>query len=187
MEPEVSLPCSQRPITGPYPEPDSSTPHLLTLFPKIHSNITFPSTPRSFEWSLSFRFSDRNLLRSSHRYMRATWLAYPVFLDLITIIRFGKVYRLWSSSLCSLLRPPATCSILDPNIPLSTLFSKHFESIFNFHTYTKQQVSYSPVYILNWILGTNSPEKGMRATKLWMVVPLTEPSTTQVRVHCPYT
>jgi hypothetical protein len=31
MEPEVLLPCSQDPFTGPYPEPDESTPHLPTI------------------------------------------------------------------------------------------------------------------------------------------------------------
>jgi hypothetical protein len=31
--------------------------------------------------------------------------------------------KLWSSSLCSLLQPPATSSLLGPNILLSTLFS----------------------------------------------------------------
>jgi hypothetical protein len=33
MEPEGSLPCSQKPATGPYPEPaESSSPHR-SLFP----------------------------------------------------------------------------------------------------------------------------------------------------------
>jgi hypothetical protein len=32
MEPEVSLPCSQQPATGPYPEPDESSLHITTLF-----------------------------------------------------------------------------------------------------------------------------------------------------------
>jgi hypothetical protein len=35
-----------------------STPSPL-YFPKIYSNIILPSTPRSSEWSLPFRFSDR--------------------------------------------------------------------------------------------------------------------------------
>jgi hypothetical protein len=32
MKPEGSLPCSQQPATGPYPELDESSPHTHTLF-----------------------------------------------------------------------------------------------------------------------------------------------------------
>jgi hypothetical protein len=31
MEPESSLPCTQEPSTGPYPDPDQSSPHQAVL------------------------------------------------------------------------------------------------------------------------------------------------------------
>jgi hypothetical protein len=31
IKPEGSLPCSQEPFTGPYPEPDQSNPHHAIL------------------------------------------------------------------------------------------------------------------------------------------------------------
>jgi len=53
MELEVSLPYSQEPAaTGPYSEPHES----IQNFPKIHSNIVVPSTPRSSEWSFPSGF-----------------------------------------------------------------------------------------------------------------------------------
>jgi hypothetical protein len=56
--------------------------------------------------------------------MRATCPINMNFLDFITQTIFGEVYRLWSSSLCSLLQPPATSSLLGPDILLSTLNMK---------------------------------------------------------------
>jgi len=35
---------------------------FLQYSPKIPSNIIFPYTPRSFVWSLPFRFSDKNVV-----------------------------------------------------------------------------------------------------------------------------
>jgi len=55
--------------------------------------------------------------------IRATCPSHLTLHNLITLTIFGEVYKLRSSSLCSLLQPPATSSLLCPNILLSTLFS----------------------------------------------------------------
>jgi hypothetical protein len=51
--------------------------HILSpYFPKIHSDI-FPSTPRSYEWSFPFRFSDIAVWYSGNALdlnSRGTWL-----------------------------------------------------------------------------------------------------------------
>jgi hypothetical protein len=45
MESERSLPCSQEPTNGPYPDTDESIHILQTYLTKIRFNITLPSTP----------------------------------------------------------------------------------------------------------------------------------------------
>jgi hypothetical protein len=42
MEPEGSLPCSQKPATGPYTESDASSPHPPTLFPSYPFQYYLP-------------------------------------------------------------------------------------------------------------------------------------------------
>jgi hypothetical protein len=74
-------------------------------------------------------------------------------LDLIILIVFCEVYKLWSSSLCSLLRPPTTSSLLGPHI-LSTLFSNTL-SLWSYlsvrdqvsHPYKEQVKSYFGIYL----------------------------------------
>jgi hypothetical protein len=61
MEPEGSLPCSQKPAIGPYPEPNPVLPIDFYL-PKLHLNVIISSTPRSSQWSLTFGPPIRQLL-----------------------------------------------------------------------------------------------------------------------------
>jgi hypothetical protein len=60
-EPESSSPLAQQPATGPYPEPTQSTPRP----PSQYSYPILPSTRRSSEWFLSFRFPRQNLVNFS--------------------------------------------------------------------------------------------------------------------------
>jgi len=61
MESKGSLLYSQEPSSGPSPEQDESSPHPPTHFPKIHSNVIFPSMCRCSEWSHPVRFTNQNL------------------------------------------------------------------------------------------------------------------------------
>jgi len=98
--------------------------HTLPSYaPKIHPNINLPSTLRSSEWSFPFRFPFKIVYTFLTSPIRATCLAHLIPLDLITLIIFDDMCNLWSSSLCSLLHPPSTSSLLGPNNPLSTPFS----------------------------------------------------------------
>jgi hypothetical protein len=120
MEPQGSLMCSCQPsiLILSQMNPIQNVPFY---FPKIHSNIIFPSTPRSSEWLFPSGFQTKILYAFLISPMRSTFPAYFIFLDLVTIIIFGEAYKLWSSSLCSLLQPPSTSSLLSSNNPLSAL------------------------------------------------------------------
>jgi hypothetical protein len=116
-------PCLQELSTGAHPEPDESSPYHLTLS-KIHylrpililsthlrrglRNCLFLSTfPTKILYAILFFL------------MCATCRAHHIFLDLMILIIFDEVYKLWSSSLCclpNLLFP-------HPSSVLHTLFS----------------------------------------------------------------
>jgi len=80
--------------------------------PKIHSNTVFPS---GFPTKILYAF----LISPIH----PTWPAHLILLDFISLTTFCEAYKLWSSSLCSLLQAPTTNSSLSQNTLLSTLFS----------------------------------------------------------------
>jgi hypothetical protein len=73
----------------------------------------FPSTPRSSEWSVPFRFSDKN----SVCYISSLPCVPHTLIDLIILIS-GGAYKLWRCSLCSLLQPLSTFSLWGPNLTL---------------------------------------------------------------------
>jgi hypothetical protein len=68
-------------------------------------------------------FPTKSYMHFSTLFMRATFPAHLIFLDLIILIMLRKDYKLWSSSLCTYLQPPVTSSLFGPNILLNTLFS----------------------------------------------------------------
>jgi hypothetical protein len=123
MKPEDSLPCSQGPSTGPYPEPDQSNPYhpislrsILILF--THLRLGLPSG------LFPFGFRTNNLYTFIFSSIRATCPAHLILLDLMVLIILGEDYKLWSSSLCSFLQPLVISSLFGPNILLREITSK---------------------------------------------------------------
>jgi hypothetical protein len=52
MEPEGSLPCSQEPSTGPYPEPNQSNPYCVVLPVNTSNNFVGCGFCVSIYWIL---------------------------------------------------------------------------------------------------------------------------------------
>jgi hypothetical protein len=77
MEYENSSQCSQQPAICPYPEPHKSSslpPNPIYIRPILI--LSFPSTFKSAEWSLSLRFHHHNT-RYMRRLSHTTWPALP--------------------------------------------------------------------------------------------------------------
>jgi len=90
-----------------------------TYFIKIYSNIIFPSTPRSSEWSLPFISSDQNFVIISHlshacyipRSSHSSWLDYS-----------NNIWW-WVQVMKLLIRHSSSAFLLGRNTLLSTQFS----------------------------------------------------------------
>jgi hypothetical protein len=81
MESKRSLSCSKEPLLFPILSQMHPIHTFPPYFPKIHSNIIFPSMPTCFEWSHPFYFSDHNFVRVSR----------------IALIPSGTVFKLLDS------------------------------------------------------------------------------------------
>jgi len=88
--------------------------HTFPLyFSKVHPIIILPSALRSSEWSLPFRFSD-HFVFISHLSHTCCMLrpSHPPLFDHPNNI--CEAYKLRNFSLCNLLQPPSTFSLLGP-------------------------------------------------------------------------
>jgi len=125
MEHEGSLPRLQETAPCSHSEPDQSSPLPTSNFVKIHFNIILPSIPGSPKWSLSLRFRHQYILYDSPLSHMRYIPAHLILLDFITRTILGEEYRSLAPHYVRFLQSTATSFIVDPNILLSTLFSKN--------------------------------------------------------------
>jgi hypothetical protein len=102
MEPECPLPCSEEPATGPYPEPDESSPHTPSSFSKII--LTLPTFQVFLVAPPLQVFLPELRVQSSH--MRTTCPANLIYFGFIISVLIGKEYKLLRSLLSSVLQLP---------------------------------------------------------------------------------
>jgi len=119
--------CSQEPVTCPLswarwilssPSYPLSLRSIVQLSSHICLGLSNGIFPPSFWTKILYTFLNS--------LMHVTWPTHLILFNFITVLTLGEAYKLWSSSVCSILQPFATSSLLGPNI-LITL-SSHIPS-----------------------------------------------------------
>jgi len=98
----------------------------ISHFFKIHINTVNSSTPRYTKWSLSLRIPHQIPVYASPN-PHMCYMPCPSYSSWFDHTILGEEHRSLSSSLWSFLHYPVTSSLIDTNIPLSTLCSNTFK------------------------------------------------------------
>jgi hypothetical protein len=143
MDPESSLPSSQGPSTGPYSEPDQSSPHhpilflltfILTLLSHLHLGFHSGLLPS--------RFPTKTLYAFLFSPTFATCAAHLIFLGLLILIKNinydAPHYAIFSNLL---LCHPSSVQIFSsaPCSQVPSVYVLVLTSETKFHTHTKLQ------------------------------------------------
>jgi hypothetical protein len=145
---EYSLPCSQKLILCPCPEPDESRPISFQL----HFSIVLSCTPRSPKYSPPFRVSDQNCVCISYIY---AWLI-PRYLD--------KEYKSWSSLFHSFVHASFTSSLIGPHILNTLLRFPAGAGNFSLHHRVQNGSGTNPA---SYPMGTSGSFPGGKAAGAW--------------------
>jgi hypothetical protein len=98
MEPEGSLSCSQEPSTGPYPEPDRSSPYhpilsllrsILILSIHLRLGLTSDLFPSGFPTNILYAFLFGPIRATHPAHLRTSCLKlFNLFLNIINLVGF---------------------------------------------------------------------------------------------------
>jgi hypothetical protein len=91
---------------------------LTEYFLKIKCNNIPPSVLRLSIWYPVVRNSEYSFVCISYVSMPSTDLAHLILLVLVIPMILSEAYKLWSSKLCSLVRPQVPFSLLGPKNPV---------------------------------------------------------------------
>jgi len=140
MKPEGTIPCPHERATWSQPEPGKSISHhyIHNIILPLCLDLSIGLSPSRFPTTILYAFR-----------MCATCSVHLILFNLITLIIFGKDYKLWSPPSCSFLQLLVTSSPFGPNILLSALFSNltlfsltRFELLWRIHV-TKHSLAIS--------------------------------------------